>query len=82
MKIFAILTDGRVFFARQVSGKSGCGAVRSSYLSGVDITPISVVRKRERNYIPDFMQMVGEVLAYVQKPRFLPVGFKGRNGHS
>lgn len=52
MKIFAILlTDA--FFARQVSGKSGCGAVRSSYLSGVDITPISVVCKRERNYIPD-----------------------------
>ena len=25
----------------------------------------------KRNYIPDFIDMVGEVLTYVQKPRFI-----------
>ena len=32
----------------------------------------------KRNYIPDFNDMVGEVLTYVQKLRFESVGFKGQ----
>jgi len=41
----------------------------------------SVSHMAGRNYIPDFISLVGEVLTYVQTLSDLSAGVKGLNGH-
>ena len=70
-------------FFLSIKCPSGAEPSEALTMSGVDINAVNpFCAKAERNYIPDFMRMVGEVLTYVQILRPYRRGVKGQNDHS
>lgn len=68
---------------KSIKCPSGAEPSEALTTSGVDINAVDpFCVKMKRNYIPDFMRMVGEVLTYVQILRPYRRGIKGQNDHS